>query len=198
VGDDIELDVDGAAGFVDAVLDQAGRRDLVGPVDERGTTEAMARELLAVATMLGASVAIDERAGHEFDRSDAHVLVPGTKVHLRMHRIAWLAFLALVPIVASAVITGDVALPLLSTLPLLGTVTENATLLSDEEKLVYVTVVVLGRSLDRRVTSAEIHARLDRRSEDPGFDEARVVQICDRLVARRVLTSDDSGYAAVT
>jgi hypothetical protein len=195
--DDIELDIDDLVVFVDAVLGQAGRSDLFDALDEPGTTEATAKELLALAAMLGASVEVDEQPIAPDDFANARVLIPGTRVHLKMRRIGWLGFLALVPAVATAIATGGLALPALSALPLLGTVTENASRLSDDEKLVYVAIAALGKSLDRRVTTAEVQAHLNTEADGGHFDEATIRNLCDGLVMRRVLTSEQSGFAVV-
>lgn len=129
----------------------------------------------------------------ESDMPSAGYLLPHSRIHIRLKRASWQTALALVPLIASIVATGGVLLPLLATTPLLAALKDTITPVTEDDRVLVIAVAVLGKSLGRAVTAAEVRGRLgqaDRRSVTD------IQTALERLAAARVLEWNGDGFRA--
>ena len=155
-----EIDFDDEVGnFVSVLLAQANCDDVVDDLDYPGRREAFAAEIIGLTVSLGGSV--DDAASKitESDMPSAGYLLPHSRIHIRLKRASWQTALALVPLIASIVATGGVLLPLLATTPLLAALKDTITPLTEDDRVLVIAVAVLGKSLGRAVTAAEVRGR---------------------------------------
>jgi hypothetical protein len=191
--DEIDFDFDEVGNLVSTLLVQANRDDVADELDYPGRREAFAEEFIGLTVGLGGSVDVAASKITESDMPSAGYLVPRTRIHIRVKRASWQTALALVPLIASIVATGGILLPLLATTPLLAALKDTITPLTEDDRVLVVAVTILGKSLGRAVTAAEVQGRLGQADRRTVTD---VQAALERLASAHVLERDGAGFSA--
>lgn len=191
--DEIHFDFDAVGNLVSALLVQANCDDVADELDYPGRRETFAEEFIGLTVGLGGSVDVEASKITESDMPSAGYLVPRSRIHIQVKRASWQTALALVPLIASIVATGGVLLPLLATTPLLAALKDTITTLTESDRVLVVAVSVLGKSLGRAVTAAEVRGRLGQADRRTVTD---VQTALERLAAAHVLERDGDGFRA--
>jgi hypothetical protein len=192
-----DVEFDNPRIFVTDLLTEAGLSEFDASLSYPGRPTRIATELLAVVEALGGTV---ERDGAEVDREtigQAGLLIPGTRMHLRLRSASWQSLLALVPIVATFALTGGLTLAVFSAAPLLGIITDKSTWLTEDEKLVYLAVAALARTQGRGVAFNELRSALATDASGEVWDSKALRKTLDRLATQQVIADTESGYQPV-
>jgi hypothetical protein len=183
---------DDSEDLVQSVLHQADQSDLAGLLNRPGGHDSFSVGFLEVVDLLGGTSVL-EQPSEGRSPGAAGVLIPGTKINVRVSKVAWKSALAMVPVIVS-LITGPVGVVAIlpGLIPLADEFREAITNLSDEEKAIVVALTALSKQRGRQpVTPEEVAAVVQRPASD-------VSGVLSNLAIRGVIkrSQDPEGYAA--
>lgn len=183
----IEFDAAGVEDFAEQVAALIERPGLVDVLDLPGGHIRFAGGLAALIEGFGGEcrgvvVPPDPEPGN------AHVLIPGTPIHVRLGGLSWHAVAVIVPLLASVLAMPAAGPPALwGLVALLPALRESVTVLTDRDKAVVVAVHLLKEQEGRPVSAEEV-------AEAVGESLEGVQKVLTGLSASRVLNLSDSGY----